>query len=749
MCEKFFIKFLTYLFCSYFRREITMVLTGLYCRTLFRDETNGYSLFDLKLSKESVFDGNLIIRCKGIVIGDYVNTPIKVEGTLCSDEKTQWISVHSIIPFLDNKESTISYLSSDLFDGISTKIAENIIKTTGADIFDFVKQDNAKELLTAVKGVSSKKAEMIIKVVKKTTVLKEINDYISNFNGSFYQAQKLYNCYGEQAINMLQKNPYRVGLKIDLDFGMCDTIAKQNGFTADSEERIKAVIMCVLYQCYKSGDVYTYYSRLVKGVNYYISHLSAFPDYQCPYSTIMLYLTELPTISLENPEDENENVRIYTLDALHKEKEAVRNFKRIYDGKITHNHLNIDKIINDTQEHFNITYSDSQKECFKFLRSSGMKIITGGPGTGKSTVINGLIYAYNNLFPEYKIALMAPTGRAAQRVKEITNQHSETIHRSLNIQPYGDEIDCEYNADYEPDLIIIDETSMIDEVMFSLVMKAIKSEATIIFCGDVDQLPSVGAGDVLNDLIKSNLPEIVKLTVNYRQADNSIIADNAYKINNGISELDYSPIFNHIVCKSEEEMQKTIGREFKKRYSKTTDPFKVQILAASRKRENGCNKLNRYIQNLVNKKADVTKNGFYSFRIGDKVMMNQNNYDLKYFNGDIGVVTGYTDCGIEVQVGEKLIVIPKSAITQIELAYACTVHKSQGSEFDSIIIVLPAEPSNMLQRNMLYTAITRAKKEVLIIEQENCLEKATKNTKTRKRNSVLKDKLVKGCVENA
>lgn len=372
---------------------------------------------------------------------------------------------------------------------------------------------------------------------------------------------------------------------------------------------------------------------------------------------------------------------------------------------------------------------------FSFLSSTGIKIITGGPGTGKSTVINGLIHAYQKLHPYSRIALMAPTGRAAQRMREITGLKAGTIHKTLNIKPRerNDSLfSASYIHDFPAGLIIIDEASMLDEQLSAVMFMCFKEDATVILVGDVDQLPSIGAGKVLEDLLKCKVDgepiERVSLIVNHRQKGKATIIKNANLINSGDGNIETDDSFIYNVVNTDEELKECAISAFLFCYD-SDNPFGVQILCPKNKGIAGVKGLNTEIQNSIHgDKSDVLSDKDYKFKIGDKVMATVNNYESDYVNGDIGIIKSCDSLSFTVNFSGRTIKIDKAQKDDFQLAYATTIHKSQGSQYDTVIICLPKESDGMMYRNLLYTAITRAQKQVIIYSAEGNVEKAVANT---------------------
>ncbi|NLT13477.1 MAG: AAA family ATPase, partial [Clostridiales bacterium] len=390
-----------------------------------------------------------------------------------------------------------------------------------------------------------------------------------------------------------------------------------------------------------------------------------------------------------------------------------------------------------------VKYAEQQREAFQLLKTGGVGIITGGPGTGKTTVIKGLLAAYQKMFPDRVIKLCAPTGRASQRMKEATGREATTIHRLLEYKPFENTATYKNGANpIDADFLFVDEGSMISIDVADLLFSAIRSGTTVLIAGDIDQLPSVGTGNVLNDLIESGVIPVIALKKTHRQAEGSVIIDNAKKIREGYSNLSACDDFE-IFVRDDDEIPDVIEEQFLK-YYKTEDVFSAQVLVPARKRQGtGAKDINKRLQAIINTSSKGLTYSDTTFKTGDKVMLMRNNYTAEdaYFNGDVGVVLSTDETGLDLLIDGQKIRIDESQLNDVSLAYATTIHKSQGSEYDVAICVMPSEPSIMLQRNLLYTAITRAKKKVILIAAPNAIDRAVFTRDSVKRQSLLVDRL--------
>lgn len=711
-----------------------MVLTGIYEKTLFRNEDNGYTVFALKCKFYDDVEllnefGN--ITCCGNVQSYASGIPVRVIGEKECENNKYIFKIDTIEPFSDQLDVTIDYLSSNTFKGIGPVTAKKIVDITGPNIFSFFIQENAAKILNEkIPELTASKINNLILTVRNTAMQKRILDVISPFGGKFSNAKRIYEKYGVNAISELEKNPYAVGRAGDLPFPICDEIGKKYNFKKFSPERLFALIDKVM-QCNESvGNTCLSLDDFHDFLNFATKQLS-FKD-NVPMSVLAPILSSSKKIKVIKKDN---TVFLESASTWQAEKDIAFHIHRLLSSK--KEFVINSALISSVEAKIGVKYSLEQEHAFKALSSSGVKILTGGPGTGKSTVINGLIEGYSRIVPNAKIYMCAPTGRAAQRMSEITGKKAFTIHRLLDVKPFGEEFTCkDLKNPIDADLIIVDEISMADTFIMSMLLGAVQNGTTLILSGDIDQLPSVGPGNILKDLINSNSIDVYKLTAVYRQKEDSDIISDAIAIKNGNNALKTGNGVEVIRVKKEDEVINAVEALTKKYYDKN-DIFKMQILSTTKKNLCGTVSLNKIMQSLINNKEVVLESENTSFKIGDKVMTIKNNYEAGYFNGDIGVIKDIDFEHITIDInGEEIAVDIKNA-KDIILAYAITTHKSQGSEFDTVVVVLPETPRNMLQRNLLYTAITRAKKELIIISVKDALNTAIKEIKISQRKTML------------
>ena len=733
-----------------------MIIEGPIEEIIFRNDENGYTVFLID------FKGALT-TCVGKLVNANIGENLSLEGDFVNNSKYgiqfAFTSYEIILP--TSLAGIERYLSSGLIKGVGPVTAKNIVQTFKEQTFDIIEMSPSS--LAQIKNISIKKALEIGEKFKELKKMQNSIMFLQKYNISTNTAMKIYEFYGANTINVVKANPYRLVEDIDgIGFMSADRIAKSIGIPQESEFRVRA------------GLLYTMLSSTEKTGNTFL------PKKMLESQSLAL---------LELSEESYANLFDQALDGLVLDKTMMRMWKDnveivllskyyFYENSIAQKLAvlsctqNIEKQnIDDEIAHFEqlnkIEFHQEQKNAINTALNNGVCVITGGPGTGKTTIVKCIIELLKQ--QNQKFILMAPTGRASKRLSDSTGEEAKTIHRALEVAQGGNSLGNRFvyneNNPLKTDAVIVDEMSMVDAPLMSSLCKALPRQCKLILVGDKDQLPSVGAGNVLDDIIKSQIIPVCTLTKIFRQSNDSLIITNAHLINNGKMPI----IDNHskdffFEEKSElEQIKNSIVDLVTKRLPNFTkqESNQIQVLAPLKAGVCGISNLNRILQEVINppsiRKMELVV-GETIFREGDKVMQTANNYNLVWskmvgfveeqgegvFNGDIGYIAK-----IDYQSGEttvefedgRLCTYPRTEISQLSLAYAITIHKSQGSEFDTVVIPVIAGAPMILTRNLIYTAVTRAKKMVVLVGEKKNLKRMVSNNYTVARFTLLKSLL--------
>ena len=720
---------------------------------IFKNESNGYTVAVLQCEEDSITIVGYIPFLKiGETLkvdGDFVYHPVYGEQ----------VNVENCVTITPSTIKGIEkYLSSGLIPCIGPKTAKKIVKKFGEDSLDIIQYN--PERLKEIDGIGDKKLKRIVEAFNEQRDLKDIMVFLQQYGISTNYGLKIYKKYGNETIKEIQENPYRLCEDIfGIGFKTADKVARSLGVEMDSPYRINAGIKYTIMEAASDGHSFLPKEELVKETK---NMLGVEED------NIEEGIRDLAVIGDVYLENFNEEVVVYYKPLYVAENNVSRKIMELSMADVDKLNIDVEKEIEKIEEEDEISFAEKQKLAIKESVENGITVITGGPGTGKTTTINAIIRLFEK--KNLSIALAAPTGRAAKRMSEATDREAKTIHRLLEYSFFDDDgmMGFGRNED-EPldvDVVIIDEMSMVDIILMNNLLKAIVSGTRLILVGDVDQLPSVGPGNVLKDIIKSGIVKVVELDEIFRQARESMIIVNAHRINAGmypylnVKDKD----FFFIVHNTQEEISNTIADLVKTRLPNFNgyDPIKdIQVLSPMKKGEVGTKFLNRKLQECLNPKHKGVKEkkiGDEIFRIGDKVMQIKNNYSTEWtmmedgkavegegvFNGDFGyiqdidtedsILTVLFDDGREVEYDFN-------QLDELMLAYATTVHKSQGSEFPVVIMPIFWGPPMLMTRNLLYTAVTRAKEMVVLVGMEKYLYMMIGNNKIAKRYSSLDMKL--------
>jgi exodeoxyribonuclease V alpha subunit len=636
------------------------------------------------------------------------------------------------------------YLGSGLIKGIGPVMAGRIVTCFGMDTMDVI--ESAPKKLMLVPGIGKKRVDMIMEAWEAQREVKNVMLFLQSHNVSTTHAAKIYKTYQSDSLPIVRENPYRLADDIyGIGFKTADTIAEKLGMDNESPHRVKAGLKYVLSQKADDGHVFLYRHELI-AASQEILGLST-EAIENGIAALAVNEEIIPeNLGIPVPTEAEEAV--YLAPFYYSEIGVVNNLSRLLKyPTVRHKPGVLDYSITQLEAKMRMSFAANQREAIRKALTSRAIILTGGPGTGKTTTTTGIIHLFEQL--GRRITLAAPTGRAAKRLSETTKRDAKTIHRLLEFSPQENGFKRNAENPLETDVVIIDEISMVDLVLMNNLLKAIPPEAMLILVGDVDQLPSVGAGNVLKDLIASDKITVVRLTEIFRQAQASLIVTNAHRVNRGKHPKVKGPSdrdFFFIEEADPEEVVTCICNLVRDRLPKHYDyhPMDdIQVLCPMRRSTVGTDNLNRRLQEALNTNLTETVQGGRNFRVGDKVMQVRNNYDYDVFNGDIGRISSVDQVEKQVLISfpEKVVRYDMADLNELVLAYATTVHKAQGSEYTAVVIPLLTQHYMMLQRNLLYTAITRAKELVVIVGTKEALGVAIRNNKVVERNSHLASRI--------
>ena len=720
-------------------------LQGQIERITYTNDENGFTI-----AKVKVYGQRDLVAIVGNLMSPMPGEIIKMKGEWTNHPKygEQFKVIHYKTTVPASVYGIQKYLGSGLIKGIGPVMSKRIINKFGKDALDIIETDIEK--LTEVEGIGKKRIGMIEKAWIDQKEIREVMIFLQSHGVSSGYATKIFKQYGKLSIQVVKQNPYRLATDIfGIGFITADQIAEKLGFSKDSEVRAEAGILYVLNQLADDGHVYYPYELLIEKCREILRVdrevvIKAFGTIVAEKRIVIEDLND-------NINDFRENNKAVYLAKFHiSEISVAARLKTLIKSPRSIREIDEDKALEWVQKELSIKLAEKQVEAVKCAAKHKSMVITGGPGTGKTTIINAIIKIFEKL--RIKIMLAAPTGRAAKRMSETTGHEAKTIHRMLEYSIKKGEFQKNDKYPLDCDLIIIDEASMIDTILMHHLLKAIPHEAIFILVGDVNQLPSVGAGNILKDIISSGSVPVVELKEIFRQAKESLIIVNAHKINNGIlpslkpsgQKLDD---FYFIEREDPEEALSIILELTKKRIPGRFgfDPIDdIQVLTPMHKGTVGAGNLNIQLQKALNPVKDegVTR-GNRNFMINDKVMQIKNNYDKEVYNGDIGRIIRINSESQEVVISfdGSDIGYDFTDLDEIVLAYAVSVHKSQGSEYPAIVMPILTQHYILLQRNLIYTGVTRGKKLVMIVGTKKALAIGVKNDKTQKRYTYLRYRL--------
>ena len=700
----------------------------------YQNEKNGWSVMKVKVKG---YDN--LVTLTGSLLDVPVGSVLLVDGDWRVDPKygqqfvaQSWGEVMPATLYGIEK-----YLGSGLVKGIGPAYAKAIVSRFGLETIDVIENDI--ERLLEVPRLGKKRMEKIRDSWEKQKDIKEVMVFLQGYGVSTAFAAKIYRKYEKESIAKVKENPYQLADDIwGIGFNTADSIASKMGYEKNDPRRCRSGILYALNELAEDGHVYAEPNQLVEAATKLLDAEEA------PVRQALATMIETKDVIADNDV-------IYLPPFYHAENGSAKRLQSLLaDTSLFNSDIAAEPEAEYGVKSGGIVYDEVQQAAIQKALDSKVMVLTGGPGTGKTTTTQGIIAAFKAR--HMSILLAAPTGRAAKRMTEATGMEAKTIHRLLEYNPM-DGYKRNNENPLEGDALIVDECSMIDILLFYNLMKAIPSNMRLILVGDIDQLPSVGAGNVLRDIIDSQQISVVRLTRIFRQAQSSRIVMNAHAINAGQfpnikNGLDTDFFF--INQEDADEMVKLIIGLVRERLPKKYGypPKEIQVLTPMQRGTVGAGNLNIELQNALNPTGLSLTRGGYTFRQGDKVMQIRNNYDKNVFNGDIGYITAVdtNERTLTVTFDSRLVEYDITELDEIVLAYAVTIHKSQGSEFPVVVMPVTMKHFVMLQRNLIYTGITRAKKICVLVGTTKALAYAIHNQTVSRRNTKLKDRLNNNCL---
>ena len=718
-------------------------LSGLVERVTFHNPENGYCV--LRLNVRGRRDLLTVVgHASAISAGEFV----RAAGTWLNDRnhgmqfKAKFIQVTAPT----TKEGIEKYLGSGMIKGIGPVYAKKLVNAFGEAVFEII--ENESRRLMTVEGIGRHRCAIIIKGWAEQKAIREIMLFLHQYGISTSRAVRIYKTFGDEAIGIITQNPYILTRKIKgIGFLSADQIAQKIGIPPDSLIRVQAGLNHILLEAMDEGHCGLPTETLLKAAQELLEVPSA----------LLERGLQGEVIEGELIQDSVQGQEVVFLRGLYQAELLIANrLKDQCQGSLLWGSIDVAKAIPWVEDRLGLTLAPSQKQAIETTLHSKVMVITGGPGVGKTTLVNSILHILNA--KQLNLALCAPTGRAAKRLSESTGLEAKTIHRLLEVNPQAGGFSRNADNPLECNLLVVDEVSMVDVPLMAALLKALPSHAALLLVGDIDQLPSVGPGQVLADIIASGHVPVAQLREVFRQALQSKIITNAHRVNQGqmpvIPEKGEASDFYFIEAQDPEDcvhkLLEVVAQRIPQKFK--LNPIRdIQVLCPMNRGGVGARSLNMELQRVLNPHQSVKVERFgWSFAIGDKVMQIVNNYDKETYNGDIGVIKEINTDANELTIcfEGRDVVYDFGELDEITLAYATTIHKSQGSEYPAVVIPLMTQHYQMLKRNLLYTGMTRGKRLVVIIGQKKALAITVKDQQSQRRWSKLNEHLAKTTVKS-
>ncbi len=707
------------------------ILTGTISRITYRSEATGYTVVRATRDGDDA-SVTLVGRVPPLSIGERV----RVQGQWIEHPRFgRQLQIDVIEPVLPRtKEAIARYLGSGLVPGIGPKLAERIVEAFGETALDVI--DHRPHQLVEVRGISPSKAVVLAEAVRRNIHRRELTLLLEESGLGARFAVRIVEAYGEAAMRVVREDPYRLAREIwGIGFARADALARSLGFSTEDPRRVDAGVLATLTRASEAGDVYVPAEELARLAGELLG-----------VDVVLAEEGVRRASSSMSADAVIEGDRVYPRGLYRAETAAAEQLHALLDETRGRHALPFDESgLESLQRSAGLRLSDGQIQALRLAHDSSILVLTGGPGTGKTTLTRFLL---DLLEPHgLRIALAAPTGRAARRLAEATGREASTMHRLLGFDPQTGGFSRDEDAPVEADVVLVDESSMIDLRLFERLLHALSPGTRLILVGDANQLPSVGPGDVLRDLIRSHAIPVAELRRIYRQGERSVIVENAHRILAGElprtspDGVEFAFVERETPEEIAEEVRRIVRDVLPQREG--IDPVRdVQVLVPMYKGEAGADALNTALQEDLNRGARETRIGARAFRAGDRVIQLRNDYRRNIFNGEIGLVEDVSgEEGVLHVRFDALVSLAASDWDQIALAYAITVHKSQGSEYEWVVFPLSTQHAILLDRALFYTAVTRARRGVVLVGQPRALAMALRPRRARARRTTLAERI--------